>query len=155
MKDSLLDAEDELKRAEHLLFVSMKYTRTADVIKAIIERLVSAYTFMFDGLLKYSLGNGKKFDYPNTPGLKINKLRELFPNETRLLDEIDFYVLLKKILRSDFRRENEYRRHVAMIIKVEDKELSVDYDTVMEYYRRAINFLDYLKVKYLGEEEPI
>ena len=39
MEESLRNALSELKRAEHSLFVSLKYTRTVDVIKHIVERL--------------------------------------------------------------------------------------------------------------------
>jgi hypothetical protein len=43
MKESLSEAFEELKRADHLIYVSLKYTRTVDVIKSIIERLINAY----------------------------------------------------------------------------------------------------------------
>ncbi len=45
-------AQDELKRADHLMFVSLKYTRTVDVIKSIITRLKAAIDAGFEVLLQ-------------------------------------------------------------------------------------------------------
>ena len=41
MNTYLDKAKSELKRADHLIFVSLKYTRTVDVIRSIIERLIN------------------------------------------------------------------------------------------------------------------
>ena len=37
------EAKDEIKRADHLIYVSLKYTRTCDIILNIFKRLVAAY----------------------------------------------------------------------------------------------------------------
>ena len=39
------EAKEELKRADHLLYVTLKYTRTADVIKNTIHRLLNAIDY--------------------------------------------------------------------------------------------------------------
>ena len=44
-EDSEFNADDELKRADHMIYVTLKYTRTADVIQNIIKRLTNAYEF--------------------------------------------------------------------------------------------------------------
>ncbi len=36
MTDYLDNAKNEMKRVDHLLFVSLKYTRTVDVIKSVM-----------------------------------------------------------------------------------------------------------------------
>ena len=46
MDDALYDAEKELKRVDHLIYVSLKYTRTVDVFKNIIKRLISTIDFI-------------------------------------------------------------------------------------------------------------
>ena len=46
-------AEEELKRADHLLYVTLKYTRNVDVIKNIIKRLINAYDYAVLEALKY------------------------------------------------------------------------------------------------------
>ncbi len=42
MLESLDLAKEEIKRADHLMYVSLKYTRTVDILKSIIERLINA-----------------------------------------------------------------------------------------------------------------
>ena len=43
--ENIENAVSQLKRADHLLYVTLKYTRTVDVIKSIIKRLISAFDF--------------------------------------------------------------------------------------------------------------
>ena len=45
MKESFDEAIQELKRVDHLFWVSLKYTRTVDVIKHVIERLINCIGF--------------------------------------------------------------------------------------------------------------
>ncbi len=51
MKRSLDNALRELRKVDHLIYVSLKYTRTVDVLKHIIKRMISAFDFMMDALL--------------------------------------------------------------------------------------------------------
>ena len=45
MKEALDNAKEELKRVDHLFYVSLKYTRTADMMRHLIERLINAFSF--------------------------------------------------------------------------------------------------------------
>ena len=54
MKDTIEKAKEELKRADHLYYVSLKYTKTVDVIKSIIERLINAFDFTIDSLVAFN-----------------------------------------------------------------------------------------------------
>ena len=159
MKDALEDAEEELKRADHLLYVSMKYTRTVDVIKAIIERLISAHDSMMEALLRYAKSKNKSFEEAKTPGLRLRIIRELFQKDERILEELDFYSLLRRIMRSKCRRIGEYRRNVAMIVEFDNStngggELVIDTERITSYYKRTVDFFNYLRREYLGVEEP-
>ena len=58
------ESREELKRADHLIFVSLKYTRTVDVIKHIVERLINCIDFAFTGLLDELVENGKIEEIP-------------------------------------------------------------------------------------------
>ena len=46
MNESLIEAREELKRLEHIIYVSLKYTRTVDVILNALKRMVSTYDFI-------------------------------------------------------------------------------------------------------------
>ncbi len=78
MLDSLDNAKEELKRADHLFYVSLKYTRTVDVIKSIIERLINASAFTIEALLRYAKTKGDIAEVPELPRLRILKAQELY-----------------------------------------------------------------------------
>ena len=42
MIETLENAKEELKRVDHLIFVSLKYTRTVDVLLNVINRIISS-----------------------------------------------------------------------------------------------------------------
>ena len=52
------DAEEEIKRADHLLYISLKYTRTRDIVKNIIVRLIAAFDLAIMAILEDA--NSKK-----------------------------------------------------------------------------------------------
>ncbi len=60
MRDILRDANEELKRVDHLVYVSLKYTRTVDVILNILNRMVDGYAFMMDLLIKKAQDDGQR-----------------------------------------------------------------------------------------------
>jgi len=153
MRESLEEAKQELKRAEHLLFVSLKYTRTIEVLSSILSRLLSFYDRIIDLLLKYAKEEKKlDFEVPKSSGLRVNMIKEMFLEDERILEEMDFYLLLRRIIRSEKRAFSEYRRHVALIVTINDEELVINIDKISEYYKRAQSFFEYIKEKYVGLE---
>ncbi len=153
MRESLEEAKQELKRAEHLLFVSLKYTRTIEVLSSILSRLLSFYDRIIDLLLKYAKEEKKlDFEVPKSSGLRVNMIKEMFLEDERILEEMDFYLLLRRIIRSEKRAFSEYRRHVALIVTINGEELVINIDKISEYYKRAQSFFEYIKEKYVGLE---
>lgn len=152
MRDTLLDCKDELKRAEHLVFVSMKYSRTVDVIRSIIQRLISVHQIMIDALLTYKQEEGEDFELPKTYGLKTQLIRKYFKDDKEVIDDLEFYFYLMKLLRADFESFNEYRRHVNMLADLDGKKVMIDYDLILEYYKRSVKFFNYLIKTYLNED---
>lgn len=145
MEELLNNAKEELKRVDHLIYVSLKYTRTVDVLKNVIQRLINSYDFIAESLLKKAL-NEKKIDLiPKAPKLKCEELQKLYKDDKIILDSVDLYLLLRKIFITEYEKENEYRRHVGMILKIENKEVRVDIDQVTEYYKQAKELIEYIE----------
>lgn len=148
-QEALQLAHQELKRADHSIAVSLKYTRTVDVIKSIIERLISTIAFGMDALLAKS--QKKTEEIPELPRLKIEATKKLYPEDKTIQDFIQFYILLRKVDKAKFTRAQEYRRHVTMTAKLEDEtELEVTIDIITDYYDRTKEFLQYVSTK-VGE----
>ena len=151
MEDALHDATEELKRADHLLYVSLKYTRTVDVIKSLLERIIAGFQCVIDGLLQKARKEEKIDDVPSAPKRKIEKLLELYP-EQEMVDYIEFFVLLRKLSKAKYTARQEYRRHVTMEAVLEDQEIyEVDIDKSHEFYDTAKKFIEYVRENYGGE----
>lgn len=145
MSEHLINAWEELKRADHLIYVSLKYTRTADVIKSVIERLVNAFDFLIDAILTKAEGNKTLSAIPNSPLQKAQAVMDLFPDDKILQQFMEFYLLLRKIMRTEFRAAREFRRHVTMTVHVDGKDIDVTIDIIYEYNEKSREFFHYVR----------
>ncbi len=144
MNESLQSAMQELKRADHSIAVSLKYTRTVDVIKSIIERLINTIAFDLDALLNHAKEQKKIADIPAIPRLKVEQIKKVYSNDKMIVDFCDFYLLLRRIDKAKFGRAQEYRRHVTMTAHLEGGEsVEVTIDIISDYFERTKEFLNY------------
>ena len=141
MNQFLNNAKEELKRVDHLVYVSLKYTRTVDVIRNIIQRIISSFDFAIQSLLEYAKENKLIDSYPSSPGLRCELLKKIYNNE-ELNIYLDFYTLLRGINRADFSKREEYRRHVTMIVTLQNGNIiEIKIDTLHEYFNKLKEFL--------------
>jgi hypothetical protein len=141
MDEYLNKVKNEVKRVDHLFFVSLKYTRTVDVIRSVIERMINALGFGIDALLE----KAKKNKIPS-PRLRAELARELYSSDEKLIEFIEFYILLRKIIKAKYTKKEEYRRHVAMISEIApERYIEVNIDLLNEYYTKIKDFVEYLQ----------
>src|SRR3989338_6953087 len=112
MKEAFDFAVQELKRVDHLFWVSLKYTRTVDVIKNVIERIISCMSFGLESLLKYAKEKKLVTNVPTNAGLRCELLKTTFPDNAELTDYINFYLRLRKLSKAEYAKREEFRRHV-------------------------------------------
>ncbi len=136
----LQDAKDEIKRADHLIYVSLKYTRTCDIILNIFKRLIAAYDHAILASLERSKEEGKTSVIPESKVLRAEMLYRL---KRKFKEELDHYFFMKKIVNSDFGRREEYRKHVTMLCHIEpENTVEVDVPRVMEYFEVTKSFIN-------------
>ena len=153
MKESFSEAVQELKRVDHLFWVSLKYTRTVDVIKHVIDRLINCIGFGLEALLKYSKEKKLIISIPTNAGLRCDLLKKTFPDNSELIDYINFYLKLRKLSKAEYGKKEEFRRHVTMIATIDKGEIvNVDIDTLKEYYEKTKNFIAFVK-RIINEEK--
>lgn len=139
-------AVNELKRIDHLIYVSLKYTRTVDVIRNIIERMLNAYLIVFDDLLAKAERAGTIYEIPSAPRLKCETVRKLYKNEERLKDFLEFYLLLRQFFNAQYTARQEFRRYVTMTATFQNGEKhELDIDIITEYYETMKAFVAYAK----------
>ena len=143
----------ELKRVDHLIYVSLKYTRTVDVLKNIIGRLINTYDFLWTAILVQAERDRKIFEVPVAPAAKCKKIKEIYDDE-RIDDEIKFYLLLRQINKSEYTSHQEFRRHVTMRATLPNGDIEeINIDNITEHYKRAKDFLEYFHKTYHVDEE--
>ena len=154
MEEAFEKAVEELKRVDHLFYVSLKYTRTVDVIKNVMQRIINCIDFCFDSILLYEKGKGNVTDVPMNPGLKAELVKKTFSKEPEIVDSVNFYVRLRKLVRAEHTKREEFRRHVTMIATINKGEVvEVDIDLLKVYYDRTREFVGFVKRKILEEEQ--
>ncbi len=148
MIESLENAIEELKRVDHLVYVSLKYTRTVDVIKSAIDRMIAFLDFIIEGFLLQAKENKVIDKVPQMPILRAELLKKIYPNERDILNAVTLYLNLRKLTKARYDKREEYRRHVTMIAYLEDGNIQeVQIDDMMNYYEKLKEFFEYVKIR--------
>ena len=143
--EALQLSSQELKRADHSIAVSLKYTRTVDVIRSIIERLINTVGFCLDALLAHAKANKKIIETPSILRLKVDEVKKLYSADHCIIDFCDFYLLLSKVHTARFERSQEYRRHVTMTAHLDDgQSVEITIDIISDYFERTKELLLYV-----------
>ncbi len=153
MKESFDEAVQELKRVDHLFWVSLKYTRTVDVIKHVIDRLINCIGFGLESLLKYAKEKKLVASIPENAGLRTELLKKTFSDNAELIEYVNFYTLLRKLSKAEYAKREEFRRHVTMIATIDKGEIvEVSIDVLKEYYEKTRLFIHLVK-RIINEEK--
>lgn len=144
-EEALENTIDELKRADHLFYVSLKYTRTVDMIRHVIERLISTNECAIEALLHYAKGKKLITEVPTTSAQRAELLKKVYPNDTYAQESLNMLALFLKLRRAKYTPREEYRRHVTMIATLDSKEIvEIKIDNLGEYYHKTKGFVDYI-----------
>src|SRR3989344_7207589 len=136
--ENIENAASQLKRADHLLYVTLKYTRTVDVIKSIIKRLISAFDFGVEEMLEKAKDKKRIRSIPKSPIEKIELVKKIIKDK-RMKEYIKFYYLLREIDKAQFKAREEYRKHVTLVTS----KMEVDVEKVKEYYEKTNEFVEF------------
>src|SRR3990167_4822632 len=107
-EDKPVNPIEELKRADHLVHVSMKYSRTCAVMVNGLLRMISAIDLAVDSLLEHYVQAQKIQELPSTRKEKMDLLKSLVPSSFRKY--LSMYTTFKIITESEYRAEHEFRK---------------------------------------------
>lgn len=132
--------------ADHLLYVSMKYTKTCDVMINLIKRWKIMMDYSFDSLLDKA--KKKKFikDIPTAPKLRIDTLKIVFKDVLEVKYAIKEYEMFKLIDVLKKTKEGEFRKGVCLKITYKGEETAVNLDKLKEYSEILERFINYVKL---------
>src|SRR3989344_5136055 len=100
--------------ADHLLYVSLKYTKTCDVIINLLSRWKNLIDRGMDRLVAKAKKEKKWKPVPDAPLAKLIQLRKIYENRPDVLETLSLYELFRDIEKVEKVRENEFRKGVNL-----------------------------------------
>ena len=146
MEDENL-AYEELKRIDHLIFVTLKYTRTADIIRTIVGKFILALDFETEKFYEIKFEKKEVRSIPPVPLMRMKNLEPLYPKDEKMKEIIDFYVHLKSIYNAEYKSKEEYRKNVTLVTKGNEINISM-LKEYLEKIRNSVNYIDELITKW-------
>jgi hypothetical protein len=135
--------------ADHLLYVSLKYTKTCDVIRNLILRWARMIEVCIEEILDHAKSKKKIPKIPKTPIEKVESVRKLFKKNKDFLKVINLYEMFRKIKNLRTEKVGEFRKNVNLKIFYKGKEIDVNLEQLKIYAEILDNFIDNVK-KYLS-----
>ena len=148
MSEILEQIMKEKTSADHLMYVSMKYTKTCDVMINLLKRWKIMMDYSYDGLLKVAKkkklkGMPKKI--PTAPKLKLDLIEQIFKDVPEVMDAVKEYKMFKLIDVLKKTKAGEFRKGVCLTIIYKGEEIRVDLDKLKEYTLILENFINYTR----------
>lgn len=139
------DIIQEKISADHLLYVSLKYTKTCDVIVNLILRWRKMIETSINEILKHAKKKKKISSIPSNPIGKIEKVRKLFKKDKNFLEVIDMYEMFRKIQELRKERIGEFRKNVTLKVFYQGKEININLEQLKIYAERLEKFISTTK----------
>jgi hypothetical protein len=135
----------EKTSADHLLYVSLKYTKTCDVILNLIARWKNLMEVCFDRLLEFYVEKGKVPAKPISPKQRIEFMKLYFKKNESIQSAIPLYIFFKRIPDLHKTREGEFRKNVNLKIIEMSKTTEINMEKLGEYAGVIEDFVDEVK----------
>ena len=119
--------------ADHLLYVSLKYTKTTDVILNLISRWASLVELSIAKLLEKAVKEKKLKEIPIAPRPRIEVIKKIYRRDKELINTIPLYEFFRRIPNLEKVKEQEFRKHVNLKIKDKGEWVEINMDQLKEY----------------------
>jgi len=133
--------------ADHLLYVSLKYTKTCDVIMNLLLRWRKMIDTCIIHILKDAKQKGKVKEVSENAMGRIAEIKGLLKKDQNALNTIDFFMMLRKIESLQIERIGEFRKNVTLKVIFRGKEININLEKLKEYAEMLEKFIDMNKKK--------
>jgi len=131
--------------ADHLLYVSLKYTKTCDVIINLLLRWHAMIDLAFERLIDKAKKMKKWKPVPDAPRAKLVQLKQIYAGVSPVAETLDLYELFRDVEKLDKVRENEFRKGVNLKVSYRGQVVNVNLDKLKEYSEILERFISYIK----------
>ena len=136
----------EKTSADHLLYVSLKYTKTCDVILNLLARWKSMMEISFDAILSKGVKEKKIPHMPESPKQRIEFLKAYFKKNKVIQETVPLYIFFRRVPELNKKREGEFRKNVNLkIIESQEKVTEINMDKLKEYAEILERFISEIK----------
>lgn len=131
--------------ADHLLYVSLKYTKTCDVIINLLHRWKIMIELAMDKLVEQAKKKKKWKAIPDAPRAKLVQLKKIFAKDELVSEVLGMYELFRDIDDLEKIRESEFRKGVNLRIEYKGNTIDINLDKLKEYADTLERFISSLK----------
>ncbi|MEM2017908.1 MAG: hypothetical protein QW585_01700 [Candidatus Pacearchaeota archaeon] len=131
MKNLLKEIKREQKMAEHLFYVSLKYTKSSDVILNLVQKWEKIMELCIELLLKKAKKKKQISVIPSAPKAKELLVRQIYKE---LEEPLNLYALFRKMPNLEKIREHEFRKNVAIRVIDQGKEIEINMEKLKKWY---------------------
>ena len=135
----------EKTSADHLLYVSLKYTKTCDVILNLLARWKSLIELSFDAILEKKVSEGKVPHTPESPKQRIEFIKTYFKKNDSIQEVVPLYIFFKRVPDLDKTREGEFRKNVNLKVLEPGKVTEINLSKLGEYSEIVDKFVGEVK----------
>jgi hypothetical protein len=131
--------------ADHLLYVSLKYTKTCDVIINLLLRWKIMIEMAMDHLVEKAKKQKKWKPVPDAPRAKLIQLKKIYSDDAVIMQTLDLYELFRDMEKLEKVREGEFRKGVNLRVVYRGETINIDLDKLKEYSALLEKFISSLK----------
>jgi len=131
--------------ADHLLYVSLKYTKTCDVIINLLLRWKIMIETAMDLLVEKAKKAKKWKPIPDAPRAKLVQLKKIYADDLLIVQVLELYELFRDIEQLEKVRENEFRKGVNLRVTYRGEIININLDKLKEYAALLEKFISSLK----------
>lgn len=131
--------------ADHLLYVSLKYTKTCDVILNLIIRWRKMIETSIDAILVKAKKKKKISSVPLAPTKKIETVKKIFRRDKNFMKVLETYEMFKKIEDLKKERIGEFRKNVTLKVFYRGEEININLEKLRIYAEELEEFISTTK----------
>ena len=131
--------------ADHLLYVSLKYTKTCDVIVNLILRWKKMIEKSIIEIEKHAKKKKKISSIPENPKGEIEVIRKLMKKDQNFIKVIDMYEMFRKIEELRKERIGEFRKNVTLKVFYKGEEININLEQLKKYAEMLEKFISSTK----------
>ena len=131
--------------ADHLLYVSLKYTKTCDVIINLLSRWKNMIEKGMDRLIIKAKKEKKWKPVADAPRAKLVQLKKICENSKEISEALRLYELFRDLDTLEKIRENEFRKGVNLKVTYKGQTININLLQLKEYADILERFISSIK----------